>query len=107
METIFRFLFVFKSERKIRVSQITAKVDYEIEAEINSRRSSMTAQKKSENKRASTTDVDDSDLVATWNVPMSDKVYKIEFEHGTTTGKRQDDPKGNNRLCFSCPLNSN
>ena len=23
-----------------------------------------------------------------WNVPMSDKVYKIEFEHGTTTGKR-------------------
>jgi hypothetical protein len=30
----------------------------------------------------------ESDLVATWNVPMSDKVYKIEFEHGTTTGKR-------------------
>jgi hypothetical protein len=28
------------------------------------------------------------DLVATWNVPMSEKVYKIEFEHGTTTGKR-------------------
>jgi hypothetical protein len=21
-------------------------------------------------------------------VPMSEKVYKIEFEHGTTTGKR-------------------
>jgi hypothetical protein len=30
----------------------------------------------------------ENDLVATWNVPMSDKVYKIEFEHGTTTGKR-------------------
>uniref|UniRef100_A0A1I8BUK2 Fas apoptotic inhibitory molecule 1 n=1 Tax=Meloidogyne hapla TaxID=6305 RepID=A0A1I8BUK2_MELHA len=30
----------------------------------------------------------ESDLVATWTVPMSDKVYKIEFEHGTTTGKR-------------------
>uniref|UniRef100_A0A0N4ZUS6 Fas apoptotic inhibitory molecule 1 n=1 Tax=Parastrongyloides trichosuri TaxID=131310 RepID=A0A0N4ZUS6_PARTI len=29
-----------------------------------------------------------SDLVATWNVPMSKKVYKIEFEHGTTTGRR-------------------
>ncbi|KAF7623427.1 hypothetical protein Mgra_00010254 [Meloidogyne graminicola] len=30
----------------------------------------------------------ETDLVATWVVPMSDKVYKIEFEHGTTTGKR-------------------
>ena len=30
----------------------------------------------------------ENDLVATWTVPMSDKVYKIEFEHGTTTGKR-------------------
>lgn len=26
--------------------------------------------------------------MAVWNVPMSDKMYKIEFEHGTTTGKR-------------------
>ncbi|KAH7731744.1 fas apoptotic inhibitory molecule 1 [Aphelenchoides avenae] len=30
----------------------------------------------------------DSDVVAVWNIPMSDKLYKIEFEHGTTTGKR-------------------
>jgi hypothetical protein len=30
----------------------------------------------------------DSDVVAVWNIPMSDKMYKIEFEHGTTTGKR-------------------
>nr|CAD2209372.1 unnamed protein product [Meloidogyne enterolobii] len=30
----------------------------------------------------------ENDLVATWTVPMSDKVYKIEFDHGTTTGKR-------------------
>ncbi|KAL3097470.1 hypothetical protein niasHS_003918 [Heterodera schachtii] len=30
----------------------------------------------------------ESDLVATWQVPMSDKMHKIEFEHGTTTGKR-------------------
>ena len=29
-----------------------------------------------------------SDLVAIWEVPLSDKVHKIEFEHGTTTGKR-------------------
>lgn len=29
-----------------------------------------------------------SDLVGTWSVKLSDKVHKIEFEHGTTTGKR-------------------
>jgi hypothetical protein len=29
-----------------------------------------------------------SDLVATWAVVLSDKVHKVEFEHGTTTGKR-------------------
>ncbi|KAF1371542.1 hypothetical protein EPR50_G00235410 [Perca flavescens] len=28
------------------------------------------------------------DLVATWDVALSDNVYKIEFAHGTTTGKR-------------------
>lgn len=33
-------------------------------------------------------DLEGSDLVATWNVPMSKKVYKVEFEHGTTTGRR-------------------
>uniref|UniRef100_A0A8R1IAT4 Uncharacterized protein n=1 Tax=Caenorhabditis japonica TaxID=281687 RepID=A0A8R1IAT4_CAEJA len=30
----------------------------------------------------------DGDVVATWNVPLHDKVHRIEFEHGTTTGKR-------------------
>ncbi|XP_046357576.1 fas apoptotic inhibitory molecule 1-like [Haliotis rufescens] len=29
-----------------------------------------------------------SDLVATWEVALSDGVHSIEFEHGTTTGKR-------------------
>ncbi|XP_076825592.1 fas apoptotic inhibitory molecule 1-like [Clavelina lepadiformis] len=28
------------------------------------------------------------DLVATWEVALSDGVHKIEFEHGTTSGKR-------------------
>ncbi|XP_029376752.1 fas apoptotic inhibitory molecule 1-like [Echeneis naucrates] len=28
------------------------------------------------------------DLVATWEVALSDGVYRIEFSHGTTTGKR-------------------
>ncbi|GMS88886.1 hypothetical protein PENTCL1PPCAC_11061, partial [Pristionchus entomophagus] len=30
----------------------------------------------------------DSDTVAVWHVPLQDKVHKIEFEHGTTTGRR-------------------
>lgn len=29
-----------------------------------------------------------SDLVAEWNVALSDKVHRVLFEHGTTTGKR-------------------
>ncbi|XP_064472108.1 fas apoptotic inhibitory molecule 1-like [Ornithodoros turicata] len=29
-----------------------------------------------------------SDTVAVWEVPLSDKIHKVEFEHGTTTGKR-------------------
>ncbi|XP_013392071.1 fas apoptotic inhibitory molecule 1 isoform X1 [Lingula anatina] len=29
-----------------------------------------------------------SDLVAVWEVALSDGVHKVEFEHGTTTGKR-------------------
>lgn len=28
------------------------------------------------------------DLVAQWQVPLSDGIHLIEFEHGTTTGKR-------------------
>ncbi|XP_044746508.1 fas apoptotic inhibitory molecule 1 [Coccinella septempunctata] len=31
---------------------------------------------------------DKSDLVATWTVPLLDGVHVIEFEHGTTSGKR-------------------
>lgn len=31
---------------------------------------------------------DNNDIVATWNVPMCNTVYKIEFFHGTTTGRR-------------------
>lgn len=29
-----------------------------------------------------------SDLVAVWDVPLHSGLYSIEFEHGTTTGKR-------------------
>ncbi|KAK0414998.1 hypothetical protein QR680_011723 [Steinernema hermaphroditum] len=29
-----------------------------------------------------------SDVVASWVVPMRNREYRIEFEHGTTTGKR-------------------
>ncbi len=29
-----------------------------------------------------------SDLVAVWDISLSDGVYRIEFEHGTTSGKR-------------------
>ena len=29
-----------------------------------------------------------NDLVGEWLVTLSDKVHKVEFEHGTTTGKR-------------------
>uniref|UniRef100_A0A5S6QPJ3 Fas apoptotic inhibitory molecule 1 n=1 Tax=Trichuris muris TaxID=70415 RepID=A0A5S6QPJ3_TRIMR len=28
------------------------------------------------------------DMVAAWNLPLSDGVHRIELEHGTTTGKR-------------------
>lgn len=29
-----------------------------------------------------------TDLVAHWEVPLYDKIHKIDFEHGTTTGRR-------------------
>ncbi|XP_053493439.1 fas apoptotic inhibitory molecule b [Ictalurus furcatus] len=29
-----------------------------------------------------------ADVVGMWEVPLSDGIYQIEFEHGTTTGKR-------------------
>ena len=28
------------------------------------------------------------DFTATWTVPLSDGVHKVQFEHGTTSGKR-------------------
>lgn len=28
------------------------------------------------------------DLVAYWSVPLTDGVHTVEFEHGTTSGKR-------------------
>lgn len=28
------------------------------------------------------------DLVATWQIKLADGLHKVEFEHGTTTGKR-------------------
>jgi hypothetical protein len=31
---------------------------------------------------------DSGDLVATWNILIADGKHKIEFEHGTTSGKR-------------------
>ncbi len=33
-------------------------------------------------------DNNDDDLVATWNVSLADGKHKIEFYHGTTSGKR-------------------
>ncbi len=29
-----------------------------------------------------------NDRVAVWEVPLNSGVYMVEFEHGTTTGKR-------------------
>lgn len=29
-----------------------------------------------------------SDIVATWDVALADRVHKVQFEHGTTTGRR-------------------
>ncbi|KAL4003728.1 Fas apoptotic inhibitory molecule 1 [Acanthocheilonema viteae] len=31
---------------------------------------------------------DTQDTVASWSVPVEDRIYKIEFEHGTASGKR-------------------
>lgn len=28
------------------------------------------------------------DVVATWKVPLSDGIHKVEFQHGTASGKR-------------------
>ncbi|CAG9540254.1 unnamed protein product [Cercopithifilaria johnstoni] len=31
---------------------------------------------------------DKHDTVASWSIPVHDRIYKIEFEHGTASGKR-------------------
>lgn len=28
------------------------------------------------------------EVVGSWDVPLRGKIYKVEFEHGTTSGKR-------------------
>lgn len=30
----------------------------------------------------------DGDLVATWDITLSDGIHRVEFSHGTLTGKR-------------------
>lgn len=42
------------------------------------------------------------DLVAVWEVALSDGVYRIEFAHGTTTGKRVVYINGQVRGCAVC-----
>lgn len=44
------------------------------------------------------------DLVAVWEVALSDGVYRIEFAHGTTTGKRVVYINGQVRPCLSLSL---
>lgn len=39
-----------------------------------------------------------TDLVAYWSIPLYDGVHTVEFEHGTTTGKRVLRVDGNVRL---------
>lgn len=44
-----------------------------------------------------------NDLVGTWEVPLYDKIHKIQFEHGTTTGRRVlwiDNDVNEFRYCF-------
>lgn len=46
-----------------------------------------------------------TDLVAVWEVALSDGVHKIEFEHGTTSGKRVVYVDGKVKLlCAQNPL---
>lgn len=37
---------------------------------------------------AKTNSQERTDLVAYWSVPLTDGVHTVEFEHGTTSGKR-------------------
>lgn len=45
------------------------------------------------------------DLVAVWEVALSDGVHRIEFEHGTTTGKRVINIDGKVK-CFRISLSN-
>ena len=42
-----------------------------------------------------------SDVVGVWEVPLNDKVHRIEFEHGTTTGRRVVRLDGEVYICLS------
>lgn len=44
------------------------------------------------------------DLVAVWEVALSDGVHRIEFEHGTTTGKRVIYIDGKVRIIYNTQL---
>ena len=45
------------------------------------------------------------DLVATWEVSLADNVHTIEFEHGTTSGKRVIRVDGKvNFVKMYCPI---
>lgn len=46
-----------------------------------------------------------NDLAGVWEVALSDGVHRIEFEHGTTTGKRviYVDGKVTLRITKLCP----
>lgn len=50
---------------------------------------------------------DKADLVAYWSVPLADGVHTVEFEHGTTTGKRvlRVDGQVNIEIKIILPLN--
>lgn len=37
---------------------------------------------------ANSSSQDRADLVAYWTIPLIDGIHVVEFEHGTTTGKR-------------------
>ena len=47
---------------------------------------------------------DNPDIVAKWEVPLSDKVHVVQFEHGTTSGKRVIYVDGKVRIMLSNEL---
>ncbi len=48
--------------------------------------------------------VDHADLVGVWEVPLQDGVHRVEFEHGTTSGKRVIRVDG--KVNISCIISS-